>query len=116
MWLQLASTVSFHGITLRLFKLRDSCTFYLVYNDVFGCFVSGYPEQRPGSSHTGFVVDKVALGQVVSEYFGFPSHLSIHRLLHIHHHHQHPSSGAGVVGQMVADVPSGLSLAPPPRN
>jgi hypothetical protein len=27
---------------------------------------------KPGSSHVGFVVDKVALGQVFSEYFGFP--------------------------------------------
>jgi hypothetical protein len=27
---------------------------------------------KPGSGHVGFVVDKVALGQVFSEYFGFP--------------------------------------------
>jgi hypothetical protein len=57
----------------------------------------------------GFVVDKVAVGQVSSEYFGFPCH-SFHRLLHIHHH---PSSGAGTVSQTVADVPSGLSHNPP---
>jgi hypothetical protein len=37
----------------------------------------------------GFVVDNVALGQVFSEYFGFPSQFSFHRLLHIHHHHHH---------------------------
>jgi len=30
----------------------------------------------PGSIHVGFVVDKVALGQVFSKFFGFP--LSIH--------------------------------------
>jgi hypothetical protein len=58
----------------------------------------------------GFVVDKVALGQVLSEYFDFPCQLSFHRLLHIHHHHL--SSGAGTVGPIVADVPSGLSLTP----
>jgi hypothetical protein len=31
----------------------------------------------------GFVVDKAALGQVFSEYFGFPSK-SFHRFLHYH--------------------------------
>jgi hypothetical protein len=30
-------------------------------------------------SHVGFVVDKVALGQVFSEYFGFPLSISFHR-------------------------------------
>jgi hypothetical protein len=54
----------------------------------------------------GFVVDKMALGQVFSEYFGFSS---FHQLLHIHHH---LSSGAGTIGQLVTDVPSGLSLTP----
>jgi hypothetical protein len=38
--------------------------------------VAGFPAWRsgfePGSGHVGFVVDKVALGQVFSEYFGFP--------------------------------------------
>jgi hypothetical protein len=34
-----------------------------------------------------FVVDKVALGQVFSEYFGFPCHLHSQIL---HHHHNHP--------------------------
>jgi hypothetical protein len=51
----------------------------------------------------------VALGQVFSEYFGFPCQFTFHRLLHIHH----LSSGAGRIGQSVADVPSGLSLTPP---
>jgi hypothetical protein len=57
----------------------------------------------------GFVVDKVALGQVFSEYFGFPCQFSFHRLLHIHH----LSFGAGTIGEIEADVPSGLSLTPP---
>jgi hypothetical protein len=35
----------------------------------------------------GFVVDKVASGQVLSEYFGFPcQNHSFHQL---HHHHNH---------------------------
>jgi hypothetical protein len=61
----------------------------------------------------GFVADKVALGQVSSEYFGFPCHFSFHRLLHIHHH---ISSPLGTIAQLVADVPSGLSLTPPTKK
>jgi hypothetical protein len=48
----------------------------------------------PGCGHVGFVVDKVALGQVFSEYFGFPCQSSFHQLLHIH-----ISPGAGTIGQ-----------------
>jgi hypothetical protein len=37
--------------------------------------VAGFPPRRPEfeptSGHVGFVVDKVILGQVFSEYFGF---------------------------------------------
>jgi hypothetical protein len=33
--------------------------------------------------HVGFVVDKAALGQVLSEYFGFPCQ-SFHQFLHYH--------------------------------
>jgi hypothetical protein len=54
-----------------------------------------------------FVVGKMALGQVFSEYFGFPCQFSFHRLFHTH-----LSSRSGTIGQRVADVPSGLSLAP----
>jgi hypothetical protein len=36
--------------------------------------------------HVVFVVDKVALGQVFSEYFGFPFQ-SFYKFLH---HHNHP--------------------------
>jgi hypothetical protein len=55
-------------------------------------------------------VDKVTLEQVFSQYFGLPCQFSFHRLLHIHHH---LSSGVGTMGQLVADVPRGLSLTPP---
>jgi hypothetical protein len=51
---------------------------------------------KPGSSHVGFVVDKVALGQDFSEYFGFPCQSLYHQFLHNHHH---LSSGAGTIGQ-----------------
>jgi hypothetical protein len=57
-----------------------------------------------------FVVDKVALGQVFSEYIGFPCQFLFHQMLYIHHH---LLSGAGTIGHLVADVPSGLSLTPP---
>jgi hypothetical protein len=41
----------------------------------------------------GFVVDNVALGQVFSEYFGFPCQSLFHQILH-HHNHQ-----VGTIGQ-----------------
>jgi hypothetical protein len=63
-------------------------------------FAAGFD---PRSGHLGFVVDKVALGQVFSEYFGFPCQFSFHRLLNTHHH---LSAGAGTVGWILADVPS----------
>jgi hypothetical protein len=56
----------------------------------------------------GFVVDRVVLGQVSSEYFGFPYRFSFHQLLHTR-----LSSGAGTIGQLVADVPSGRT---PPKE
>jgi hypothetical protein len=62
--------------------------------------IVGFPSRRTwferGSIHVGFLVDKVALGQVFSEYFGFAYQFSFHQLLHYHHH---LSSGAGTVGQ-----------------
>jgi hypothetical protein len=77
----------------------------------------GFPPRRlgfkPRSGHKGFVVDKAALGQVSSEYFGFPCH-SFQRLLHTHYHQL--SSGDGTIGQIVAKVPSGLSLTPTQEN
>jgi hypothetical protein len=40
-----------------------------------------------GSGQVGFVVDKVALGWVFSEYLGFPCQSSFPQILH---HHNHP--------------------------
>jgi hypothetical protein len=60
---------------------------------------------EPRSGHVGFTMDKAALGQAFSENFGFPWH-SFRRLLHAHHHHL--PSGAGIIGEIVADVLSGL--------
>jgi hypothetical protein len=55
-------------------------------------------------------VNKVALGQVFSEYLFFPCQFAFHQLLHNHHR---LSSETGTIGQRVTDVPSGLSLTPP---
>jgi hypothetical protein len=63
---------------------------------------------RARSGKVGFV-DKVALGQVFSEYFGVSCQFSFHRLLH----NNHLSSEGGTMGHLVVDVPSGLSLTPP---
>jgi hypothetical protein len=54
----------------------------------------------------GFVVDKVALGQVSSEYFDYPCQSSFHQLL------QSPSSiiWGWYNRPVVAALPSGLSL------
>jgi hypothetical protein len=45
---------------------------------------------RPGFKtwfrHVGFMVNKVALGQIFSEYFGFPCQSSFHQFLHNHYH------------------------------
>jgi hypothetical protein len=38
------------------------------------------------SGHVGFVMKKVALEQVSSEYFGFPCQFPLHQMLHIHCH------------------------------
>jgi hypothetical protein len=66
------------------------------------------PGFDPGSGQVGFVVDKVALGQVFSEYFGFPSQSSFHQLLH---NHPHLSPGAGTIGQKWPQY-KGLSPTP----
>jgi hypothetical protein len=72
--------------------------------------VAGFPARwpwfEPRSGHVGFVVNKVTLGQVFSEYFGFTCQFSFHTLPHTHH----LSSVAGTIGQLVAEVPSGLSM------
>jgi hypothetical protein len=71
------------------------------------------PPRRSGFQtklcHLWFVVEKVALGPIFFEYLGFLCQFSFHRLFNIHH----LSSGGGKIGQLVADVPSGLSLTPP---
>jgi hypothetical protein len=54
------------------------------------------PVFEPGSGHVGFVVDKVALGQVFSKYSRFPCQFLFHQLFH---NHPHLSSGASTISQ-----------------
>jgi hypothetical protein len=56
----------------------------------FKRLVAGFPLRRPGfasGQHVWFVVDKAALGQVFSEYFGFSCQSPFHQFIH---HHNHP--------------------------
>jgi hypothetical protein len=46
------------------------------------------------------MVDKVAVGQVFSEYFGFPCQSSFQQFLHDHHH----LSAAGTVGHIGLEI------------
>jgi hypothetical protein len=45
--------------------------------------------------HVGFVVDKLALGQIFSEYFSFPCQFPLHQLLSSDHD---LSTMAGTIG------------------
>jgi hypothetical protein len=64
-------------------------------------FPPRWPGFEPGSGDVRFVVDKMALRQVFSEYFGFPFQFTFHLLIR---NHNHLSSGAGAIGQTVAAV------------
>jgi hypothetical protein len=76
----------------KIFTTKDSSLISSIY-----CkdepFVVSF---KTGSSHVGFVVEKVALGQVFFEYFGCPCQSLFHQFLHYHHH---LSYGASTIGQ-----------------
>jgi hypothetical protein len=51
--------------------------------------MENYPrhsKQHSSSGESGFVVDKVALGQVFSEFLGFTCQSSFLQILHYHNH------------------------------
>jgi hypothetical protein len=97
-------------VQIVVFHLTTTCSQYLggihIPTQSSGSEVSresrrfGFPPRRPGfesgSGHVGFMVDKVALGHVFSEYFGLPCQFAFHQLLH---NHPHLSSGACTLGQ-----------------
>jgi hypothetical protein len=74
-------------------RIKKNSGHYILYFHLFSVgraiaqAVSRWPRVEPGSGQVGFVMDKVALGQVFSEYFGFPCQSSFHQILH---HHNHP--------------------------
>jgi hypothetical protein len=80
-------------------------------NTAFSIVVFGGPGSSPGLVMWDFVVDKVALGKVFSEYFGFPCQSSFHQLLH---EHPHLSSGACTTGQKWPQYQ--VDLVPPPKK
>jgi hypothetical protein len=51
-------------------------------------------------------------GWFFSEYFGFPCKFLFHQMFHT----RHLSSGAGTIGQLVADVQNGPSHPTPPHE
>jgi hypothetical protein len=59
-----------------LYRLRYHGSLYVGSVPLLRRLVAVFPRWRPGlqprSEHVGFVVDKSALGQVFSEYVGFP--------------------------------------------
>jgi hypothetical protein len=72
--------------------------------------VAGFPPRRPGSGQVGFVVDKVAPGQVFSEYFGFPSQSTFHQFLQ---HHNHPGQVQQAIQWLMCRVDP--AWTPPPN-
>jgi hypothetical protein len=66
----------------------------------FRRLVAGFPLRRTGfdpkSRHMGFMVDKMALGQVFSQYFSFPSQFLLNQMFL----HSQLSFGAGTIGQI----------------
>lgn len=79
-------------------------------SSAMGCDVVSFPPRELsiefGSGKMGLRVYRVGLEEIFSEYSGFPCRSS-NRLLHTQYH---PSSRAGIRGQIVPEVPIGLSL------
>jgi hypothetical protein len=65
---------------------------------------------RTQVSSCGICGGQSGTGAGFSEYFGFPYQFLFHRLFHIYR--LRISSGAVTIGQLMADVPSGLSFTP----
>jgi hypothetical protein len=61
-------------------KIRLYCGRAMALNG--GRAIRWRAEFEPRSGHVGFVVDRVALGQVFSEFFGFSCQFLCHQLLH----------------------------------
>jgi hypothetical protein len=82
------ATLSLHIFRASVFSLYGIYVLVLVMPHLRR-LVADLPSRRPKfdprSSHVEFVVGKVALGQVFSEYLEFPCQFSFHRLLNTHY-------------------------------
>jgi hypothetical protein len=76
-------------------------------------FHCGGPGSSPGQITWDLFWTKWYLGRFSPSTSVSPCQFSFHQLLHIGHH---LSFGAGTVGQLMADVPSGPSLTPSTRG
>jgi hypothetical protein len=80
----------FHFVGPKLDYASVACNTGTMAKPQLKRFVAGFPQRRPefepGFGQVGLVVDKVVLGQVFSEYFGFPCQSSFHQILHHHNH------------------------------
>jgi hypothetical protein len=83
--------------------------FYVQGRAVAQAVSRNLPQWRYGSGHVEFVVDKAALGQVFSEYFGFPLPL----IPPTAPHSSSPTIRGWCSGLVVAEAPSGLCSTPP---
>jgi hypothetical protein len=85
-----------HSLVLWLeFCIDISCIFSRAIAEVVSRWLpTGAAQVRARVWQVGFVVDKVASGQVFSEYFGFPyQNCSFHQLLHPHNRPGHTHRG-----------------------
>jgi hypothetical protein len=65
-------------LKLKMIKSREQYKLLIWAVSWLRRLVAGLSPRRPGftPAHVGFVVDKVVLGQVSSEFFGFPTYHS----------------------------------------
>jgi hypothetical protein len=72
-----------------ILRHRKRCPVSLCAQAVRSWLPTAAARVRARSGNVGFVMDKVALVQVFSEYFGFPCQSSFHQILHPHNHPGH---------------------------
>jgi hypothetical protein len=80
---------------------------------LLGRSVAGFPPRRPGFDprSCGICGAQSGTGAGFLRVLRLPCQFSFHQLPHTH-----LSFGTGTIGQLVPDVPSGLSLTPPQTN
>jgi hypothetical protein len=83
--LRLIKHVCANSKTHRIYRLNHSSNFDLpLLKRLVPGFLSCWRVFELGSDHVGFVVEKLAMEPVFSEYFSFPYQFLFYKLLHIH--------------------------------